>query len=491
MKPFASSKLVDPTTTNNIVIRCLLSRRRWIFFFAGTVVSVLVLLPVICAQQDFAVKEHSQLRALLQIDIRDDFTLKSNAEWVINNCSRFLAISGKLTESELFELYLRRAVAYSHLEKDEEALGDIRELLRLRPNDVGGRLLLASTLANLGKDQEALKEYKALIELNPNSSVGHSNLALYYLNVDDLENSLEYSNKAIGLDSNDSESYCLRGAALIKLGKLKDGLEDLNKCISMGGFGPGTKKAAHPYLWRSFVFIEGFGRPSQGFEDLLRALRLDPSSLQARVALWSYYFTTGRYHIANQMSEELAQEKLYVDQAEALKCRVSSLIASGQLEKAERIAEIAVAIPTDDQKAIGLVARANVYFAMAKYKESLRDYDEAASIENHEFWSKPSKTYLLAACPNEKFRDGKTAVKLASRCCQKTGMENARYLMLMAIAHAECGDFTQAVSLAKKSIEKADPSFPWLDDYKKRLKLFEEKKPFRFDPASKIFDYIY
>ena len=63
--------------------------------------------------------------------------------------------------------------------------------------------------------------------------------------------------------------------------------------------------------------------------------------------------------------------------------------------------------------------------------------------------------------------------------------------MLLAMASAECGAYKDAVRLAKKSLEKADTSFPFLKEYRQRLADFEKGKPFRYTPGSRTLDYLF
>jgi hypothetical protein len=62
--------------------------------------------------------------------------------------------------------------------------------------------------------------------------------------------------------------------------------------------------------------------------------------------------------------------------------------------------------------------------------------------------------------------------------------------MLLSMACAECGDYKEAIRWAKKALEKAEPGFPFLEDYRRRLALFEKGKPFRFSPKLPVLDYI-
>jgi hypothetical protein len=86
---------------------------------------------------------------------------------------------------------------------------------------------------------------------------------------------------------------------------------------------------------------------------------------------------------------------------------------------------------------------------------------------------------ILAACPEAKVRDGKTALKAGKRACELTKWGDPYPLEAYAAAAAECGDFGEAVKWQKKVAEN--------DAYCKRhgivplqrLLLYQEKRPYR------------
>ena len=89
--------------------------------------------------------------------------------------------------------------------------------------------------------------------------------------------------------------------------------------------------------------------------------------------------------------------------------------------------------------------------------------------------------WLLATCPDDRVRDGKQALRYAQAIGSTT---NADALDIRAAAHAEIGDFTQAVAVAEKALQQArrggNPQ--QADLIQQHLEIFRAGKPCRSAP---------
>ena len=89
--------------------------------------------------------------------------------------------------------------------------------------------------------------------------------------------------------------------------------------------------------------------------------------------------------------------------------------------------------------------------------------------------------WLRATCPDEKYRNGQQAVEYATKVCELTAWKQPWYFDTLAAAYAEAGDFDKAVEWQKKGMDLAPADQK--ADYESRLKLYQEKKPYRELPA--------
>jgi tetratricopeptide (TPR) repeat protein len=85
--------------------------------------------------------------------------------------------------------------------------------------------------------------------------------------------------------------------------------------------------------------------------------------------------------------------------------------------------------------------------------------------------------WSLATDQNPELRDGQTAVEFATRACELTEWKNPAHLDTLAAAHAESGDFDSAVKWQTKAIGLLTDRRE-TEDYRTRLKLYQEKKPY-------------
>ena len=83
----------------------------------------------------------------------------------------------------------------------------------------------------------------------------------------------------------------------------------------------------------------------------------------------------------------------------------------------------------------------------------------------------------MATCPDEKYRDGEKAIKLATKACEASEGKDWYHLDTLAAAYAENDKFEEAVDYAQKALDVAPENKRVL--CKQQLARFKEKKPFR------------
>ncbi len=114
---------------------------------------------------------------------------------------------------------------------------------------------------------------------------------------------------------------------------------------------------------------------------------------------------------------------------------------------------------------------------MGQNDKALADLDEALRLGPDDPLVCYEAAWFRATCPEAKYRDGTRAVALAAKACQRTEWESCGAICTLAAAHAETGNFAEAVRWQKKALELATPATK--KKMADRLALYESHKPYR------------
>ncbi len=143
------------------------------------------------------------------------------------------------------------------------------------------------------------------------------------------------------------------------------------------------------------------------------------------------------------------------------------------------ISDFTRAIKANPELFEAYLGRAASRFAQGKYRQAIADYEYILKKEPHHPDANNQLAWLLAVCPDPKYRNGKRAVKLAERAVASEA--SAHYLDTLAAAYAEAGRFRDAERTQKSVIfllMKHDQT-RGLDRYVKRLTYYQKKRPWR------------
>jgi tetratricopeptide (TPR) repeat protein len=125
------------------------------------------------------------------------------------------------------------------------------------------------------------------------------------------------------------------------------------------------------------------------------------------------------------------------------------------------------------------------YRGLAYYKSGLlnkaaSDYDKAIEIAPNHVVTLNQKAWMLATCPNAKYRDGAKAVELAKRAVELS--PNFKILDTLAAAYAEAGRFDDAIATQEEIISilrKENKSEEVIRKLEERLMAYRNHKPWR------------
>jgi tetratricopeptide (TPR) repeat protein len=197
------------------------------------------------------------------------------------------------------------------------------------------------------------------------------------------------------------------------------------------------------------------GHQLQARADLETAIHLGgrTASLSCDLA-WSYW----NDRLWNEMRAE-AEFAVKYDPANSMAHTLLSASLAGlrQINLALREADLAVKLRGDLSLAFQIRGHIRAY--QERFHDAILDYEKAIQLDPLN-WSAMSKyAALLATCQNEEYRDGRKALELSKRACGLTKHDVAACLLVLSEAHAELGEFEEALRWAehgrKKSVDDA------------------------------------
>jgi tetratricopeptide (TPR) repeat protein len=133
----------------------------------------------------------------------------------------------------------------------------------------------------------------------------------------------------------------------------------------------------------------------------------------------------------------------------------------------------------DPRDADDYVRRGDAYAERGEYQKAVADYKEAVRLAPDNDEACGSLAWLLATCPEDRVRDGKRAVELATKACELSGWEDADFLRTLAAAQAECRNFEEAVRWQKEALKIGFEDEDEVETARRQLKLYQERKPYR------------
>ena len=236
-------------------------------------------------------------------------------------------------------------------------------------------------------------------------------------------------------------------------------------------------KFATAWMYRGLV-RSAKGEHDAALRDLDEALRLEPRyslACNSRGTVWQ-----AKGDLGKALADFDEAIRLDAHHPWAFNNRGNLWFSRGDFAKA--IADYSSAIQADSREILPHLNRGAAWQTRGKYESAVTDYEAAIRIDAKHALAHNSLAWLLATCPDEKFRDGRRAVQMAQRAYELSGGKKVDFFDTLAAAHAEAKDFEQAKKWQTQAVQLAPETKK--AGYAARLKLYETRQPFREEAAS-------
>lgn len=353
------------------------------------------------------------------------------------------------------------------LKEDDKRRADYDEAVKLLPGDVEplrerGRFLLSQN-----KPIEALADFDNAIKLKPDQNANHEARAIALIMQKKFDDALASLNKAIELDSDSAMAYLYRGQVHAIKQDRKRALEDVNRVLELAPRFPTA------LLLRARIHQAG-GDTKKALADVELVLRDRPGSVEALQLHAALAAGTGKLR---QAIDDLEQLRESVPEDADLLLQLATLYSAGK-HSDKAIAVFDKLIAKDPKNWAAYRGRADAYLNIGRQGPAISDYEAALKIEPKEAGVLNNLAWVLATSPEDKLRDGKRAVDLATEAAKVTEYKQAHILSTLAAAYAEAGNFEEALKWSKKSLEVAGDD-KIKSQLNKELASYEARKPWR------------
>jgi tetratricopeptide (TPR) repeat protein len=330
--------------------------------------------------------------------------------------------------------YYRIRAQYRYAQdKFDDALADVDKAIELEPDHAATVELRGLVLLGLKRFDDALAAFNQASELAPEALLPHQHLGEVYRQQGDLKKSAEQLTKALELAPGDAATLLLRANVLYQLKDTDAALKDVEAAIK-----------AQPQLLVAHLLqaeiLASSDRVDEAIEKLEKLVPLAPNQTRLLEPLATFY------------------------------------LVGGQPRKSIETFTKVIELEPENYRALRFRGDANL--GIGKHAEAVSDFDAALKLHAEDDGLLNNFAWVLATSPDEKVRDGKRAVELATKAAELSSHTVPHILSTLAAAYAETGDFETAKKWSKQAVElgKDDET---KDQLGKELASYEAGKPWR------------
>jgi len=263
-----------------------------------------------------------------------------------------------------------------------------------------------------------------------------------------------------------SWAFNRRGEAAAAAGDEKNAIADFEASLQLD-----------PKRWRALhnrgVSYYLAGQTEKALADFTETIRIEPRFPTA-------YFNRGELRIATDNFVGAVQDysqaiTLGSDDAQSYGGRAHALFRLGHYRLA--LADFDEALKQEPENATALAGRGDALAKTGQYREAATCFERAIQLDPGLGRAYESAAWLMATCPDDRFRQTKLSIETARKAIQLAGKTDDRNLDVLAAAYANDGQFERAKLIVTKAAAAAPKAR--LAVYQHRLRLYRQGKPYR------------
>jgi len=349
-----------------------------------------------------------------------------------------------------------------------------RDTIAKNPSAWLAQYNLGVTLDKQGRIAEAISHYRQALEIKPDHAPAHINWGLALSRQGKVEEAIAHYGAAIQIWPHEPSTYNNLGLALAQQGKSRQAIDQYYKALQLNA-------DFYAARYNLAVAFRKTGNIEQAKAHYTEALRIKPDSEHAHNDLGSILARQGRFDEA--ITHFLEVLRINPNQAQAHNNLANALLQQGNASQAMTHYYQAIRIKPDCADAHYNLA--SILVGRGKSGKAAEHLRQALLSEPDHTGAMNNLAWLLATCPEQDIRDGAEAVRLAKRACQLTDHQDPKFLDTLAAAHAETGQFDQAIATAERAINLATSNGQagLAKEIRTRLELYQSAGAYRQEPA--------
>ncbi len=219
------------------------------------------------------------------------------------------------------------------------------------------------------------------------------------------------------------------------------------------------------------------------------AIRDNPQNVEAFLGRGASWLMKSDYQAA--IDDFTTAINLRPNYSEAYFNRATAWIGKGDVDRALVDCNTGIDIANRNNESY-IQYDEKVYILKSNIKYIKGDYTKVAfnllkvielNPQNHKAYN--NYAWLLATCPNEKYRNGNQAISFAQKAINIKHLPD--YFDTLAAAYAEAGNFLHAIKIQEKAINLiGEKKNEMLTNFKQHLQLYKLRKPMRSETAKNI-----
>ncbi len=244
-----------------------------------------------------------------------------------------------------------------------------------------------------------------------------------------------------------------------------------------------------PLNWRALhnrgVSHAEAGSFAEAFDDFSRVIEMNPKFAKAYTNRATLFVQAG--DLVNAERDYQLAYKL--DRKLASACLGLARIFHMQSRWNEALEHFTQASKIEPENPGILCSRGDLLADMGQYADALSSYARAIELKPSYGHAYRNGAWLLATCPDDRFRDSENAIRGAQQAIESEYGERHVALDTLAAALASGGKFEKAIETLEEAIELAPETLR--ADYIARVKLYEAGEPFRTQPVADVSQAVY